>query len=177
MSQNHIEPAGAQPIWPLALNSGGDLALGQGPGQRSYSGLPAVGALDLASLWRIGLEWRWLILGAIAVALAGAVVITFLTTPLYRASATIEINPPTVEILDEGKTGTKTAAGDLAYLSTQYGLLASKSLAQRVAQELNLASNEDFAAPGADPARRLKSATGILSRNFEVDPIQGSRLV
>jgi hypothetical protein len=33
-------------------------------------------------LWRIVSEWRWLILGAVAVGLAGAIVITFLTTPL-----------------------------------------------------------------------------------------------
>ncbi len=178
MSKNDLEPSGAQPIWPLALNSGGDMALAQSPGQRSYSGAPLAGALDLASLWRIVSEWRWLILGAIAVSLAGAIVITFLTTPLYRSQATIEINPPTVEILDEGKTGTKSSAwNDMEYLATQYGLLASRSLAQRVAQELNLTSNELFANPSADPARRLKSATGVLAKNFEVDPIQGSRLI
>jgi capsular exopolysaccharide synthesis family protein len=178
MSKNDIEPSGAQPIWPLALNPGGDIALAQSAGQRSYAGAPLAGALDLASLWRIISEWRWLILGAIAVSLAGAIVITFLTTPLYRSQATIEINPPTVEILDEGKTGTRSSSwNDMEYLATQYGLLASRSLAQRVAQELNLTSNEDFANPAADPARRLKSATGKLARDFEVDPIQGSRLI
>ena len=36
MSKNDIEPAGATPIWPLATQPGGDLALSQDWGQRSY---------------------------------------------------------------------------------------------------------------------------------------------
>ena len=162
------------PVWPLAPQPGSDLALAQDWGQRSYTG-SGPGELNLATIWRIISEWRWLILGAVAVALAAAVVITFLTTPLYRASAVIEINPPAIEIMENSKA--KTTANDREYLATQYGLLASKSLAERVAQELNLASNEEFVDFEADRATKLKTATGMLTQNFEVDPIQGSRLV
>jgi capsular exopolysaccharide synthesis family protein len=176
MSRNDIEPAGAQPIWPLAPQAGGDLALAQQWSQRSYTGTAAP-ELNFGTLWRIIYEWRWLILGAVAVALAGAVVITFMTTPLYRAAAVLEINPPTVEILDERKSGTKAASSDREYLATQYGLLASKNLAQRVAQELNLAADENFAGSGSDRSQRLKVATGRLVGGFEVEPVQGSRLV
>jgi capsular exopolysaccharide synthesis family protein len=176
MSRNDIEPAGAQPIWPLTPQGGGDLALAQQWSQRSYGG-PAAPELNFGTLWRIVSEWRWLILGAVAVALAGAIVITFMTTPLYRAAAVLEINPPTVEILDERKSGTRGAANDREFLATQYGLLASKSLAQRVAQELNLAADENFSGSGSDRSQRLKSATGRLLGGFEVDPVQGSRLV
>jgi succinoglycan biosynthesis transport protein ExoP len=175
MSKNDIEPAGAQPIWPLAPQSAGELALAQEWGQRSYGGQGS--DLNIATLWRIVSEWRWLILGAVAVALAGAIVITFLTTPLYRATAVLEINPPTVEILDQSKMGAKSTANDREYLATQYGLLASRSLAQRVAQELNLPGNADFVPGEADRATKLKAATGRLMGNFEVDPVQSSRLV
>ena len=162
------------PVWPLAPQPGSDLALAQDWGQRSYTGA-GPGELNLATIWRIISEWRWLILGAVAVALAGAVVITFLTTPLYRASAVIEINPPAIQIMEESKA--KTTSNDREYLATQYGLLASKSLAERVAQELNLASNAAFLDVEADRGTRLKIATGMLMQNFEVDPVQGSRLV
>ena len=103
MSKNDIEPAGAQPIWPLAPHQqGGALALPQGWAPPQGGGLlPA--DLNLSTLWRIVSEWRWLILGAVAVGLAGAIVITFLTTPLYRAEALLEINPPTVEAVDQSK--------------------------------------------------------------------------
>src|SRR5688572_3558027 len=174
MSKNELEPAGGMPVWPLAPQSGSELALAQDWGQRSYGGT-GPGELNLATIWRIIYEWRWLILGATAVALAAAVVFTFLTTPLYRASAVLEINPPTVQILEDSKA--KASSNDREYLATQYGLLASKSLAQRVAQELNLASNQDFVPGGGDRGSRLKWATGILMGNFKVDPMQGSRLV
>jgi capsular exopolysaccharide synthesis family protein len=177
MSKNDIEPAGAQPIWPLAPQGGGELAIPQNWGQQSYGTAPA-GDLNLATIWRIIAEWRWLILGAVAVALAGAVVITFLTTPLYRATASLEINPPTVRILDESKGGMQGGGGgDREFLATQYGLLASRSLAQRVAQELNLPGNENFVGAGGDRGSRLKSATGKLMAGFEVAPVAGSRLV
>jgi capsular exopolysaccharide synthesis family protein len=176
MSKNDIEPSGAQPIWPLAPQMGGDLAIAQNWNQQPPA--PASGAdLNFATIWRIISEWRWLILGAVAVALAGAVVITFLTTPLYRATAVLELNPPTVEVIDQEKAGMRSTVNDREYLATQYGLLASKSLAQRVAQELNLASNAEFVGPGADRAARLKAATGTLTANFKVEPVTGSRLV
>ena len=44
-----------------------------GPGQRTYS---AAAILDFPTLMRILHHWRWLILGAIGVGLAGAILIT-----------------------------------------------------------------------------------------------------
>ena len=40
-------------------------------------------------------HWRWLILGAVALGFAGAILMTLLTPPVYRASVTLEANPPT----------------------------------------------------------------------------------
>jgi len=178
MSKNDIEPAGPQPIWPLAPQTGGGLALAQDWSPRPAGGLvPA--DLNLATLWRIVSEWRWLVLGAVAVGVAGAIVITFLTPPLYRASATLEMNPPQIEVMDPSKGGRASmGSNDRDFLATQYGLLASRSLAQRVAQDLNLPSNKEFVSPDIqDRATRLKVSTGILTGNFDVDPVEGSRLV
>jgi capsular exopolysaccharide synthesis family protein len=173
MSKNDIEPGGATPVWPLAPHPGGQLAI---PHEWTHRPAATTGGsdLNLATLWRIVHEWRWLILGAVAVAVAGAVVMTFLTTPLYRATAMLEINPPSVEVMEEAKAKT---ANDREYLATQHGLLASRSLAQRVAQDLNLASNPEFAPVTGDRAGRLKAATGRLMGGFEVKPVQGSRLI
>lgn len=176
MSKNDIEPAGAQPIWPLAPHSADSVALSQHLGQRSY-GAGAMPDINLASLWRIASEWRWLILGAAAVAVAGAIVVTFLTTPLYRASSTLEINPPTIEILDERKTGNRAVGNDRDYIATQVSLLQSRSLAQRVAQELNLAGNPRFVPAQASRNDRLKIATAKVQAGFRVDPVPNSRIV
>src|SRR4051812_26096296 len=138
MSKNDIEPAGAQPIWPLAPHTGGALAMPQAWGPPTSSGGMLPGDLNLATLWRIVSEWRWLILGAVAVGLAGAIVITFLTTPLYRASVTLEVNAPQIEAIDQSKVSSAGSSyfDERAYMETQIGLLQSKNLAARVAQDL-----------------------------------------
>lgn len=175
MSKNDIEPAGATPIWPLGPAQGGNLALPGQWGQRSYSDTDAPVDLNFATVWRILSEWRWLILGAVAVGIGAAIIITLLTTPLYRATAVLEINPPSVEILEDAKA--KSAGGEKEFFATQIGLLESRSLAQRVAQDLNLASNEQFVPVEADRATRLKIATGQLIANLDVKPLSQSRLI
>ena len=57
--------------------------------------------LDLAALLRIVSNWRWLIVGAAALGVVVAIIVTLLTTPTYRSSVTLEVNPPAVEIMDE----------------------------------------------------------------------------
>lgn len=175
MNKSDIDPSGAQRVWPLAVDKGGELALApQWVTPRNYAGANGID-INLATILRVISEWRWLILGALTVALAGAVVVTFLTQPLYLASTTLEINPPSVEILEDSKS--KAIANDREFLATQYGLIASRNLAERVAQELNLASNEDFVPAEGDRAARLKTAADILQRDMDIKPAKASRLV
>ncbi|MDB5698733.1 MAG: polysaccharide biosynthesis tyrosine autokinase, partial [Alphaproteobacteria bacterium] len=174
MSKNELQPAGGTPVWPLAAQHGGDLTLS--PQWAPPPRAPGLIDLNVATLWRIVSEWRWLIIGSVGVALAGAIIITLLTRPLYHASATLELNPPTVEAFEDSK-GRTTTPNDSDFLATQYGLLRSRTLAERVAQELNLASNKDFLDSDADRGTRQKIAAGILSGNLSVDPSPGSRLV
>ena len=51
MSKNEIGPAGAQPVWPLAPQTGGALALPQEWAPRP-TGL-AAGEINIATLWRV----------------------------------------------------------------------------------------------------------------------------
>jgi succinoglycan biosynthesis transport protein ExoP len=176
MSKNDIQPSGNSPVWPLAPHQGQGLVLAPEWDQKSYArDAGGIGDLTLATLWRVVFEWRWLILGILAIAVAGAVVTTLLTTPIYRSTAVLEINPPSVEILEDAKA--KTSGSDMDYLGTQIGLLQSRSLAQRVAQDLNLAANPDFVPMEADRTTRLKVATGRLIADFEVRPGKQSRLI
>jgi succinoglycan biosynthesis transport protein ExoP len=179
MSKNDIEPAGPQPVWPLAPQPGGNLALSQDWGPRPSFGLNAAD-LNFATLWRIVSEWRWLILGAVAVGIAGAIVITFLTTPLYRSQVTLEVNPPQIQPVDQSKVSSAGSQGyfdERAYIATQIGLLQSRSLAQRVAEDLNLASKPGLASAGADRATRLRNATRGLAGGFSAKPVPDSRLI
>lgn len=177
MNKNSMQPSSG-PVWPLAVQAPGSLAVGgiyPQAAPAASSGLD----LNLGTVWRIVSEWRWLILGVLAVALAGAIIVTLLTTPLYRAKAVLEINPPVVEVLNEtsARSGGRGGGDDARFLATQYGLLESRSLAERVAQDLNLASNPELVPQEIDRATRQKIAASLVQGGFEVKPVPGSRLV
>ena len=126
-------------------------------------------ALDFASLVRIFYEYRWLIAGAAALGLLLGVLAALMTTPMYRADVTLEVNAPSVEILDEqaGESATYQSTWDM--VSTQAGLLSSRSLAERVAQDLNLAANSEFVGTEGDAASRLRAAAGLIQGGLSVE--------
>ena len=147
---------------------------GTGGQQRRYS--PGAD-LSVATLLRIVSEWRWLILSLVAVGIALAVIVTLLSTPLYRSYATLEANPPSVEILDEKSGSNAQSQNSWHFVATQVGLLKSRSLAQRVAQDLNLVSNKDVVDPSLDAATRLKVATGTVAGGLSVEAPEEGQLI
>ena len=167
----------------IALQPGNRTALAQPRPRRGElspywdEGDHDAGSFDLASLLRIVNEWRWLILGAVALGIAAAIVVTLLTKPLYRAQVTLEVNPPTVEILDEKNRETSSAPSLFDFVATQVGLLSSRTLAERVAQDLNLASNPEFAGTEGDAATRLKIASNRVAAGLEVVAPEDGQLI
>ena len=130
--------------------------------------------LDLASFIRIVTHWRWLILGALALGLLAAVLVTMLTTPVYRSWVTLEVNPPTVEIMDEKSGDRATPISNWDFVTTQVGLLKSRSIAERAAQDLNLANNEEYAGTASDASTRLQVATDKIAAGINAEvPEQG----
>ena len=108
----------AWPLQPYSRTGGAQL----GPGQRVYS---AANILDFNTVLRIIQHWRWLILGAVALGIAGAIILTLLTTPIYRAKVILEVNPPTVAVSDEQSKERELSGGGNIYefVATQAGLL------------------------------------------------------
>jgi len=135
------------------------------------------GLIDFARLMRILHEWRWLILGSAGCGLILAVLATLLTTPEYRAKVTLEVNPPRVEIMNDQSKDSATEGSTWDFIATQVGLLRSTSLAQRVAEDLNLGSNPSFADQKADPASRLMQATRKVAANLTVTPPNDGQLI
>lgn len=138
--------------------------------------------LDLLTIWRILWEWRLLILAAAGVGLALALIYSLLQTPLYRSTATLELNPPTVPILSGSDDAQSMVVPqtDLNFLATQYGLLKSKSLAAKVVEDLNLLEHRGEDIEGAEDMsgpERVNALAGTLTKNLEVAPVPSSRLV
>lgn len=161
---------------PVATNALGFPMSGALPGD---GGGPAArqSTFGLADIWRILSKYRWLILASLILGIFAAIAIVLVTTPQYRSTATLEISLEQVKMVDVGGTASATPMTDVQSLETNYGLLRSAALAERVAQSLNLAQSADFADQSAPPQTRLNQATSQLMQNFTVTPIPSSRLV
>src|SRR3954465_14887299 len=145
------------------------------PGQRTYS---AASILDFATFLRIVQHWRRLILGAVALGIAAAIIVTLLTTPVYRAAVTLEVNPPTVPVTTNDRSNERESVQDpYDLVATQVGLLTSKSVAERTAQELNLGNNPDFIRQSGDALSRMHGATAKVQADLKAEVPKEGQLI
>lgn len=145
---------------------------------------------------RIAKRWKFVIAGTMAGFLILGLVITLLMTPKYTATTQIEIARESNKIVNLQGVEQEASDADQEFYQTQYGLLRSHSLAERVSTKLRL--NDDpafFEMFGVDPtdhgaqqARngrfppgdrdlRMRLAAEILLKNVNVNPTRLSRLV
>lgn len=138
---------------------------------------------------------KWLILGTIVAFVIGGLLVTLFTTPLYKASATLEIQRENRNFADVKGTDQAQAATDNEFYQTQYGLLKSRALAERIGQSTRLSDDPAFFERfGVTPPEtlfengrpvqtaaarnaRIKAAGGLILANMTVDPERLSRLV
>ena len=172
-----LDNSGRKDFTTATAPDGGGGGGGKGyPDESYYPARLGPSDLGLNQIKRAIVERRWLILACIALGVAVATALTLMMTPLYRASILLELNPPEVEIL-EGTTQVTQGRNQLYFLETQYGLLESEALAQRVARELNLVSDPQFANQEASREDRLRQAAQRLRNGLTVVPETGSQLV
>src|SRR5262249_10087558 len=104
----------------------------------------------------LALKYRWLILTFCTVALAIGVMVTFTSTPIYRATVSIQIDRQAAKVV---KTDSQPDYGDVSdrFYQTQYDLLRSRMMAERVASDLDLVSASGFDPPSNSPWKKLRS--------------------
>lgn len=132
--------------------------------------------ITVSQLWQTILRWRWVIAGCTAAGLAIGVAASLLMTPLYRASVTLEVNREPTQIIQVGNVQPASVSDD-DYIDTQIGILGSRSLAERVARQLNLANNPAFVDQSLPTAARQGIAVGKVAGEFTAEPVRTSRLV
>ena len=133
--------------------------------------------LDLQSLLRILNEHRKLLLAAMAVGLIGGLIMTLVTPKMYRANVTLEVNAPKVEILNEEDGGEAPTSDSWDFIATQVGLLKSRTLAERVAQDLNLAADPAIVGAGGALAERLRTATAMVAGGLSTEMPEEGQLI
>jgi len=93
---------------------------------------------------RIATRWRYLILGVVAACIVLGLVITLLMTPKFTATSTIEIARESNQVTNFQGVERETGIADQEFYETQYGLLRSRVLAERVATQLRLVDDKEF---------------------------------
>jgi polysaccharide biosynthesis transport protein len=142
------------------------------------------------------LKHRWLIAGIAAVSLALGLLYTLLQTPTYRASATIQIKRAAANISGVAGLEPVEAGTSAEFYQTQYELLKSRALAERVVSSLKLAENPQLFEPPpsitgtirgvilasadaqarSDPGRQDWALDAVMS-GLSVEPVRSSTIV
>ena len=121
------------------------------------------------------------------------ILITALTTRQYSSTARLEITRETARVVDIDSVQRDTSIGDQEFYQTQYGLLQTKALSERVVRELRLeddpaalrtfgredllkGSRADLLKP-ANRTRRIEIMGKVLLDHVKIVPVRGSRLV
>jgi capsular exopolysaccharide synthesis family protein len=146
--------------------------------------------LDLAKYWAMLMKHRLLIAGSVLAAVVIGLVVTLLTPPTYTAAATVQIDREATRVLDSEETGAADLRFSVEFFQTQYGLIRSRSLAERVIDSLGLASSDVFIeqmggefearegeTAAQQMARRREMVIGLIAGGLDVSAQRDSRLV
>ena len=161
--------------------------------------------IDLLAYWRILVKRRWMVLGVVAAVVSLALLIALLTTPIYRASVLLEIRQSGNQVVQVGGVLPGEGYGwDPEFMQTQYRLIQSRSLAERVANELNVdkvrleglnqpgwfdrmlsllspqskdAAKQKAGQTTADAQKNLQVTAGLVASGLKVEPVNESKLV
>lgn len=138
--------------------------------------------------WAALLNHRNLVIGIILAILALGVLATFLATPQFTSKIRLEVLPDSpIATSVEGQRD-KELINELSFYNTQYSLLKSDSLAERVVRAGNLTNDKSFLAAfkletpegamtSAERQDVARSAKHILLDLLEVSPVRSSSLV
>jgi len=133
-------------------------------------------AAQFWSIFQTLLRRRWLILAVLVVGVSISASLTLMRVPQFRASATLEVQRQQTQILEGADVEPATIA-DAEHMATQYELLRSRALAERVAEVLDLPADERFANQAGSRSERLAAATDVVLRSIDVLPVSRSRVV
>ncbi len=149
----------------------------------------------ILEIWRIVYKRKWLILSIAAAFLTIGTLRTLMKTPLYTATARLQIDRNVAKIVNtEGVLPIES--GDSDFMRTQYELLKSRNMAERVVSSLTLGDDPDLLKPrefsllglitglfsspnkpAIDGSAASAAAVGVVMGNLAVQPVMGSSLV
>jgi len=152
--------------------------------------------LHLLDYWRVLVQRRGVVAGCLAVVVAAALLVTFLTTPLYTASALLEIERKAPEILEFTDILNVDPAGYRDFYTTQYRILLSRAVIELAVARTDLANRPEYASRRGSPIARLagwvrsvihpdtgnplddtERAVRFVQDSMAIEPLRNSQLV
>ncbi len=146
-------------------------------------------AIDLHAYWRVIVRRRWLVIPFFVATIVVAGLVTLRQTRIYEAVCTIIIELSAPRVLDPTQVQEVVDTGPGAYVfgreyyETQYKVLMSRTVAQRVADRLQLATNLKFLGvdalteAGREQQRRRADPVSLVQKGLKIDPVKDSRVV
>lgn len=122
--------------------------------------------LDFSHYLDVILRRRWIVVAAFTIVFVATALVTFTTRPVYQATSLLIIEKERSSGAVQNGPMIENSNDD--YYQTQYKLLQSRSLLERVYSDLALEKSEDFSQPGG---------VGKLQRSVTISPLLRSRLV
>jgi capsular exopolysaccharide synthesis family protein len=130
--------------------------------------------VHLLDYWRIIWRWRWTVLGIFVVVFTLVAIGTLTQKPVYRATATVEINPqarkvsPVADVGDMG-VGNYGWFAEERYFNTQYEIIKSRDVGKRVFDRLDLYNHPKFS--------KTSDPIGIFTKLIRVEPVKETGIV
>jgi succinoglycan biosynthesis transport protein ExoP len=130
-------------------------------------------ALSVQEILRILYRHKWPVLLVVFLACIAGVVFTLMGTPTYRSTVVLQFEKPAQRVAPFADVSgeEQVYVDENMFLQTQYGMLQSRALAQRVATELGLLST-DREAVTLQPSARI--ATQLSDRQIEAHAVRKS---
>ncbi|MBK8066950.1 MAG: polysaccharide biosynthesis tyrosine autokinase [Rhodanobacteraceae bacterium] len=156
------------------------------------------GGLDLLKYWHVIVKRKWTVLSVFVIVLLTGVMMTMLTTPMYRATATVQIERQAARVVNVPGMEPIEGIYDFEFYETQFQLLRSRSMAEKVAAGLDpedpvfavmsapspmaklmqivLGFGDDDGARSI-PEQKRQDLVNLVRYGLTVEPVPRSRLV
>lgn len=120
-------------------------------------------SINLRQYWAVIMRRKWTVLTFFAIVVVAGMTATYLTTPIYRASATLQIDAEEAKIVqyEQVQSANQSTGNTAEYMRTQQEVLRSRAIAERVVNELNLTEHPLFNGPQGKPASSWLSWFGV----------------
>jgi succinoglycan biosynthesis transport protein ExoP len=161
-------------------------------------------SINLRAYWAVIMRRKWTVLTFFAIVVVAVMTATYLTTPIYRATTTLQIDAEELKIVKYEQVAPSEQGGfdNGEYMRTQQEVLRSRATAERVVNELNLTKHPAFnkppepsllatllpwlkqdkapaagAAGNDDQSEKTRGVVAAVQGGLKVEPVANSRLL